>query len=72
MLEEAGVVLVGTDSQTIGDGDAHRAILGRSISVLEGLSLAHVPDGTYTLAAFPLKMDGVEATFTRAVLLQEE
>lgn len=72
VLEEAGVELVGTDSQTIGDGDAHRAILGRKIAVLEGLSLAHVPDGSYTLVAFPLKMDGVEATFTRAVLLQEE
>ena len=72
VLQEAGVILVGTESQTIGDGDAHRAILGRGIAVLEGLDLSAAPDGDYILAAFPLKMNGVEATFTRAVLLVPE
>ena len=64
VLQEAGVILVGTDSQTIGDG--------RNIAVLEGLDLSAAPDGDYALIAFPLKMDGVEATFTRAVLLADE
>lgn len=71
-LQEAGIILVGTDSQTIGNVEAHRSILGRNIAVLEGLDLSNAPDGDYTLIAFPLKMDGVEATFTRAVLLADE
>ena len=72
VLKDAGIILVGTDSQTIGNVEAHRSILGRNIAVLEGLDLSKAPDGDYTLIAFPLKMDGVEATFTRAVLLAED
>jgi arylformamidase len=41
----------------------------RDLAVLEGVVLGHVPDGVYTLAAFPLRLAGADASPVRAVLL---
>ena len=74
-LGEAGVILLGTDQQSIGPAGDERAphveLLSREIVLLEGLNLDDVPDGAYTLFALPLKVCGLEASPVRAVLLGE-
>lgn len=74
-LGEAGVALVGTDQQSIGSaGDEqapHVELLSRGIPLLEGLLLDDVPDGEFVLFALPLKLEGLEASPVRAVLLRE-
>ena len=66
---------MGTDQQSIapmGDEEApHRELLRHEIALLEGLCLDGVPEGRYTLCAFPLKLRGLEASPVRAVLLQK-
>ena len=62
-LYNKGLVLIGTDSQSIGtysdELSAHTALLkGYGIAVLENLELRGVPDGRYILSAAPLKVSG--------------
>ena len=75
VLADAEVALVGTDQQSIapmGDEEApHRELLRHEIALLEGLCLDGIPEGMYTLCAFPLKLRGLEASPVRAVLLQK-
>ena len=49
----------------------HFELLSAGIPILEGLDLSAVEDGTYQLIALPLKLEGLEASPCRAVLLQE-
>lgn len=74
VLADAGVALIGTDQQSIapaGDEEApHIELLSRGIPLLEGLYLDDVADGIYTLCAFPLKLQGLEASPVRAVLIR--
>ncbi len=76
VIADSKLRLVGTDAMSIAppfDEDMPHLELARAgVAVLEGLYLEGVKDGEYTLAAFPLKMNGVEASPCRAVLLQEE
>jgi len=71
---EKGVKLVGIDYISVerhGDGTypVHRKLLGNDIFILEGINLAAVPPGRYTLICLPLKIKGGEASPVRAVLL---
>lgn len=50
---------------------AHKALLGNGIAILEGLVLADVPEGIYTLSALPLKISGGEGSPVRAVLIDD-
>lgn len=75
-LAERGIVLVGIDTPSVDpmaskELEAHHALLARGISHLEGLVLAHVEPGVYTLAAFPLRLEGADASPVRAVLVDE-
>ena len=67
-LIDHGVRLVGIDYLSIGDRDAHLALLGRAIGVLEGLDLRAVKPGAYFLACLPLKIAGCDGAPARAVL----
>lgn len=71
-LADAGVTLVGTDAQSIGapgeEYPPHYELLSAGVPILEGLDLSGVADGTYSLAAFPIKMHGLEASPCRAIL----
>jgi arylformamidase len=49
--------------------DTHKTLMNAGAWILEGLRLAAVPQGLYTLAMFPLKISGVEALPVRALLL---
>ena len=61
-LADGGIVLVGTDAASIAPYEdavsPHQEFLMAGVPVLEGLDLSGVPDGSYILAAFPLKMEG--------------
>lgn len=75
VIADSKLRLVGTDAMSIAppfDEDMPHLELARAgVAVLEGLYLEGIEDGEYTLAAFPLKMKGVEASPCRAVLMRE-
>jgi arylformamidase len=72
-LHAHGVRLVGIDTPSIDlcpskDLPSHQACLRHDMAVLEGLVLAHVPEGLYELIALPLPLAGYDGSPVRAVL----
>lgn len=70
------ISLVGIDALSLEGAEdpsypVHCLVLGCDILILEGIDLAKVAVGRYTLAAFPLKLKDSEASPVRAVLLAE-
>ncbi|HKJ36860.1 MAG TPA: cyclase family protein [Solirubrobacterales bacterium] len=67
---ERGIRLIGIDYLSIGDGDAHRALLGADpvVVALEGLDLREIEPGAYTLLCLPLKLIGTDGAPSRALL----
>lgn len=74
-LAGAGLLLVGTDAQSIGapnsEDGTHSELLGAGIPILEGLDLTAVEPGDYRLIALPLLLAGAEASPVRAVLVRD-
>jgi arylformamidase len=72
----AKVKLIGNESQTVGPENApmavHLILLGADVVLLEGLVLAHVPEGKYFLTAAPINLGGCEGSPCRAMLVGEE
>ena len=71
---EAGVNLVGIDYIGIdrfGDEKypAHRTLLGANVLILEGLDLADIEPGEYSLMALPLRIAEGDGSPVRAVLI---
>ncbi len=70
---ETGIDLIGNESQTVGPEDApmavHKVLLGAEVVLLEGVRLAHVPEGAYLLNAAPINLAGAEGAPCRAVLI---
>jgi arylformamidase len=69
-LLDRSVRLVGIDYLSIGDEDAHRALLGAGVVALEGLDLREVEPGSYELVCLPLRLDGSDGAPARAILLR--
>lgn len=73
VFAEAGVDVVGNESQTVGPEDApkdvHMVLLGAEVVLLEGIRLAEVPEGVYLLNAAPLNLTKSDGSPCRAVLL---
>jgi arylformamidase len=72
-LRRQGVLLVGVDTPSVDpaaskDLPAHRACLEHDVTILEGIVLDHVPEGSYELIALPLRLVGFDASPVRAVL----
>jgi arylformamidase len=72
-LHERGVITVGIDTPSVDlfeskDLPAHKAMLRHDMSILEGLVLKDVPEGTYELIALPLPLVGFDASPVRAIL----
>lgn len=77
---DKGVTLVGFDSAH-GERDAapdevqlcpvHSKLFANDIIVLESVTLKHVPVGEYTLCVLPLKIKGVNASPSRAILFAD-
>ena len=74
MFAEAGILLLGNESQTVGPEDApmgvHKILLGAGVVLLEGIRLKEVPDGVYLLFAAPLSLGGADGAPCRAVLVK--
>ena len=75
VIADSKLLLVGTDALSIAppfdEMAPHRELATAGVAVLENLFLEGVEDGDYTLAAFPLKLKGCEASPCRAVLMRE-
>jgi len=74
-LHARGVRLVGIDTPSIDPChdpvlESHQAVARHDMAILEGLVLAAVPAGVYTLIALPLRLDGADASPVRAVLVR--
>ncbi|SCP95996.1 cyclase family protein [Anaerobium acetethylicum] len=68
-----GIVLLGVEGMTVGNGETqaeiHFELLGSEVVILENLDLQEVPDGEYFLAALPLKIEGCDGSPCRPVLI---
>ena len=73
-LANAGVQLVGTTSQTVGDDNnfvaVHKTLLQAQVVLLEGLVLDAVQQDAYFLCAQPLALEGADGAPTRAILIE--
>lgn len=76
VFAEAGVDLVGNESQTVGPEDApmqvHLTLLSREVVLLEGIRLGDVPTGVYLLSAAPISLAGSDGAPCRAILISLE
>ena len=73
VFSEAGIKLLGNESQTVGPETApmavHLILLGADVVLLEGVVLTNVPEGKYFLTAAPLNLGGCEGAPCRAMLM---
>ena len=73
VFAEAGIKLLGNESQTVGPETApmavHLILLGADVVLLEGVVLTNVPEGKYFLTAAPLNLGGCEGAPCRAMLV---
>lgn len=76
VFAEAGILLFGNESQTVGPLDApmkvHLIMLGAEVVLLEGIRLGKVPEGVYLLNAAPLNLGGADGAHCRAILMDLE
>lgn len=74
VFANAGVALVGNESQTVGPEDApmavHQVLLSADAVLLEGIRLTDVPEGVYLLNAAPLNLGGCDGAPCRAILIE--
>ncbi|MGA2934585.1 MAG: cyclase family protein [Methanomicrobiales archaeon] len=75
-LADTGTLVVGIDSPSIeapgGDGSLHRKLLGSGISILELLDLSGVAEGDYFMVALPLRLEGLDGSPARVILMENE
>jgi arylformamidase len=77
-LIDAGVELVGIDYLTIESHtrtdtwDAHHALLGAGVLILENADLDAVTAGSYELVCLPAKLVGADGSFARAILISRD
>ena len=75
VFAEAGIWLLGNESQTVGPEDApmdvHLRLLGAEVVLLEGIRLGEVAEGVYFLSAAPINLGGADGAPCRAVLLED-
>jgi arylformamidase len=69
-LVDRGVRLVGVDYLSVGDEEAHHALLGAGVVPIEGLDLRGVEPGSYELHCLPLRLVGSDGAPARAVLFR--
>ncbi len=77
VIADSNLMLIGIDRQSIGadfdDERTHRILAKSGVVILENLNLTDIDDGNdYTLSAFPLRLDGLEAAPCRAILFEQE
>ena len=75
-LDMRGVRLFVIDTPSVDRPDSkdlpsHAAFFRHDISIIEGVVLDGVAEGTYRLVALPLRIEGADASPVRAVLVEE-
>lgn len=74
IFAQAGILLLGNESQTVGPEDApaavHRVLLGSGVVLLEGIRLEQIKPGFYVLNAAPINLQGADGAPCRAVLIE--
>lgn len=74
VFANAGIKLLGNESQTVGPEDApmgvHLILLNANVVLLEGIVLDKVNQGTYWLSAAPINICGAEGAPVRAYLVE--
>ncbi len=76
-LVRLGVDVVGIDTPSIDKATsetlpAHTVAIDNGMLILENLALSEAHKDVYTLVALPLKIEGLEASPVRAILIDEE
>jgi len=75
LLASARPPVVGIDSPSIeafgADGSVHRELLERGIPILELLDLSGVAEGEYLMVALPLRLEGLDGSPARVILLED-
>ena len=76
VFADAGIFLLGNESQTVGPEDApmavHLVLLKAGVILLEGIRLEYVSEGVYLLNAAPLNLGDADGAPCRAVLIDLE
>lgn len=76
VMSDYGIELVGTENMSIGfepeEYRVHRELALNDVLVIENLDLSAIADGSYILAALPLKIESAEAAPARVILLEQE
>ncbi len=71
---DAGILLYGNESQTVGPlmapMEVHLIMLGAEVVLLEGIRLSEVPVGKYLLNTAPINLGGADGAPCRPVLLE--
>jgi len=72
-LADLGVTLLGVDTPSVDPFEseglpAHRALLARGMTWIEGMWLENAEPGRYLLVALPMRLEGSEAAPVRAIL----
>lgn len=74
LLTSKGICCVGIDSPSIEschcDGTVHRELLGNGCIIIELLDLSAVPEGDYDMIALPLRLEGLDGSPARVVLMK--
>lgn len=73
-LSDIGIVLFGIDYLSVKqrgsiDNRPHTEFLKNNIPIVEGLDLLNVNEGEYILSCFPLKIEDIDGSPARAVLI---
>jgi arylformamidase len=75
LITGKGICCVGIDSPSIEsylcDGTVHRELLGKGCIIIELLDLSAVPEGDYDMIALPLRLEGLDGSPARVVLMKK-
>ncbi len=75
MLVDKGITVIGIDYLSIApyknSRPTHEILLNANTLIIEGLNLADVDEGLYTMYCLPLKLKGSDGAPARVILIQE-
>ena len=75
LITGKGICCVGIDSPSIEsylcDGTVHRELLMKGCIIIELLDLSSVPEGDYDMIALPLRLEGLDGSPARVVLMKK-
>lgn len=73
-LRDLGIKLIGYDYQSFernGDVNIHRIFMEKDIIALDNLRLKETQEKEYTLICLPIKVTGIDAAPSRAILIEK-